>query len=339
MLMKQSALRTARRPFLGRPGTLRLPLSRDEHAVADLSVSLGAAARSTLCDAFANAHRSIDAQFYSVGDAAVVDSLNRAALRGVEVTVHVEGDRGRYRHRGAHAPVDAHVRASAALYAQRFSAGVRWVVEADPLVLEHGKAAVVDGTRAFVATANPNEDGFSAPGEVLIEDDAPDDVAAVHDAIEGTAAQSARVVSGPGSATRQRIAHLLEATRPERIAVEDLSDRDLIQTLVARRRRGLRDEVLVKCERGTPILPLGLLAASGVAVRTLAGAHLHDKYIDAGEQVYVGSANLTRNGLDEAREIGIVARAADFVDGGASLRADFDRMWSAAVPTPARPES
>jgi phosphatidylserine/phosphatidylglycerophosphate/cardiolipin synthase-like enzyme len=300
--------------------------------MADLSVSLGAAARTALCDAFAGARRSIDAQFYSVGDAAVIDSLNRAAQRGVDVTVHVEGDRGRYLHHGAHVPVDAHVRAGAAAYAGRFDARVHWVVEADPLVLEHGKAAVVDNTRAFVATANPNDDGFAQPGQVLVEDDASDDVIAIHDAIEGGATQSARIVTGPDITSRERIAGLLNAPTTERIAVEDLSDKELIDALLARRQRGLHDEVLVKCERGTPALPLGRLAASGVAVRTIAGAHLHDKYIDAGDQIYVGSANLTRNGLDQAREIGIVAPAADFGDGGASLRAEFARMWSQAEP-------
>lgn len=300
--------------------------------MASLTVSLGAAARSTLCTAFADARHSIDAQFYSIGDAAVIDSLNRAAQRGVDVTVHVEGDRGRYQHRGSHEPVDAHVRSEASLYARSFDARVHWIVEADPLVLEHAKAAVVDGARAFVATANPNDDGFAQPGQVLVEDDTADDVAAVHDAIEGKASQSPRIVTGPDGEARRRIASLLDADAPERIAVEDLSDSDVIAALVARRRRGLRDEVLVKCERSTPLLPLGRLAASGVAVRTLAGAHLHDKYIDTGDQIYVGSANLTRNGLDQAREIGIVALASDFNDGGQALRAEFDRMWSQATP-------
>jgi phosphatidylserine/phosphatidylglycerophosphate/cardiolipin synthase-like enzyme len=311
--------------------------------VPDLNVSLGAAARSALCDAFANARRSIDAQFYSVGDkpknssksvsGPVIDALNRAAQRGVDVSVHVEGDRGRYSHHGVHEPIDAHVRECAARYAHSFDARVHWIVEADPRVLEHGKAAVVDDVRAFVATANPNDKGFAQPGQVLVEDDAADDVAAIHDAIEGTATQSARVVTGPDDSSRQRIVNLLDAPRPERIAVEDLSDGDLIKALVARRQQGLHDEVLVKCERGTPMQPLGRLSASGVAVRTIAGAYLHDKYIDAGDRIYVGSANLTRNGLDEAREIGIIAPASDFVDGGASLRAEFDRMWAAAVPT------
>lgn len=314
-------------------------ISRDEHGVADLRVSLGAAARSALCDAFANARHSIDTQFYSVGDAAVIDSLNRAAQRGVDVTVHVEGDRGRYLHRGAHVPADPHVRASAALYARLFDPRVHWMVEADPLVLEHGKAAVVDDTRAFVATANANAEGFAQPGQALIEDDAPEDVGAIRDAIEGHSSQSSRIVTGPDSTARPRIGSLLDAAQPVRIAVEDLSDRQLLGALLTRAARGLHDEVLVKCERGTPVLPLSRLAASGVEVRTLAGAHLHDKYIDAGDRIYIGSANLTRNGLDEAREIGIIAAPSDFDDGGAALRAEFDRMWAAAVPTPSRLES
>ena len=299
--------------------------------MGDLLVSLGTDARAVLCDAFLHAKHTIDVQYHSLGDAAVIDSLNSAARNGVDVAVHVEGDRGRYDHRNGHAPENEHVRSSAESLRERLDSRIHWVVEADPLVLEHGKAAVVDGSHAFIATANANEQGFSQPGEVLVEDDAPDDVSAIRDVINGLHATSARIVSGPSPDVRQRIGNLLESTQKVSIAIEDLSDRQIIQTLISRRQRGLDDRVLVKVERGTNMPVLDALAGSGVPVRTLPGAHLHDKYIDAGDRIYVGSANLTRNGLDEAREVGIIAPAADFVDGGASLRADFDRMWSAAT--------
>ena len=39
---------------------------------------------------------------------------------------------------------------------------------------------------------------------------------------------------------------------------------------------------------------------------------MHEKYVDAGDRIYIGSANLTRNGLDEGCELGLVAAAADF---------------------------
>ncbi len=300
--------------------------------MGDLRVTLGSAARAELCSAFDSARSSIEAQFYSVGDASIVASLNDAARRGVAVTLFLEGDRGRYAHRGEHVPQSAHVRDAAAGYEKLFDSSVHVIVEGDELALEHGKAAVVDGSRAFIATANPNADGFSQPGEVLVEDRAAEDVAVVRAAIEGQGTSAQRIVAGPDAATRQRIASLLDAPVAERIAMEDLSDPQIIGALVARRQRGLLDEVLVKREGTASPASLRILAASGVALRTLPGAHLHEKYIDAGDRIYVGSANLTRNGLEEAREIGVIAPAADFGDGATALRADFDRMWSLAEP-------
>jgi len=298
--------------------------------VADLQVTLGAASRAVLCDAITGAHSSIDAQFYSLGDRAVIDVLNAAAKRGVSVTLHVEGDRGRYGHHGPHVPNTDHVRATAAAYASFLDNHIHLVVEGDAGVLEHAKAAVVDGQRAFIATANPNTDGFTSPGQVVVEDDEPVDVAAVQDAIDGKSALSSRVVSGPSAQSRERIAQLLAAPCDERIAVEDLSDTAIMSALIERRAQGSHDEVLVKCE-GAPAPQMRDLAAAGVDIRALPRAHLHEKYVDAGDRIYIGSANLTRNGLDEAREIGVVAPASDFGSGAVALRADFDAMWSNAV--------
>jgi HKD family nuclease len=122
--------------------------------------------------------------------------------------------------------------------------------------------------------------------------------------------------------------------RDERIAMEDLSDRQVVGALIERRLRGFHDEVLVKCERNATSSLLRLHAA-GVDVRALLNTHLHEKYVDAGDRIYIGSTNLTRNGLDESREIGLVANAADFGDGADALRADFDRMWRSAQPVAA----
>jgi phosphatidylserine/phosphatidylglycerophosphate/cardiolipin synthase-like enzyme len=300
--------------------------------MSDLHVEFGASARVALCDAFTGAHRSIEAQFYSVGDTSVIDALNGAARRGVDVTLYIEGDRGRYRHADGHEPIDAHVRAAYERYDQLLDHHIHLVVEADPFALEHAKAAVVDGARAFVSTANPNTDGFAQPGDVLIEDRDAEDVTAIRASIHGETLQSARIVAGPDASARLRIAGLLDAPVNERIAIEDLSDPGIVGALLARRQRGMHDQVLVKSEGTHPSAWLRALTASDVAVRTLPGTYLHDKYIDAGDRIYAGSANLTRNGLDEAREIGIIATPADFDDGAVSLRGDFDRMWSQAKP-------
>jgi phosphatidylserine/phosphatidylglycerophosphate/cardiolipin synthase-like enzyme len=300
--------------------------------MSDLHVEFGASARAALCDAFASAHRSIEAQFYSVGDAGVVRALNAAARRGIDVTVYVEGDGGRYGHSGDHTPIDKHVRTTFDAYAHSLDSRVHVVAEADPRVLEHAKAAVVDGARAFVSTANPNATGFEQPGDALVEDRKAADVVAIRSSIRGEPSQSPRVVAGPDTESRQRVAELLDAPVDERIASEGLSDPHIVEALLVRREGGMHDQVLVNTNGARRSALLRLLADCDVAVRTFHGKYMHDKYIDAGDRIYVGSANLSQNGLEEAREIGIIARPADFDDGAASLRADFDRMWSQAEP-------
>jgi phosphatidylserine/phosphatidylglycerophosphate/cardiolipin synthase-like enzyme len=299
--------------------------------MSDLHVEFGASARAALCDAFASAHHSIEAQFYSVGDSNVIATLNSAAKRGVHVTVYVEGDGGRYKHARDRTPDNTHVRKAFDRYLGLLDDRIHVVAVADPLVLEHAKAAVVDGARAFVSTANPNVTGFDQPGDALVEDRETADVAAILASIRGEPSQSARVVAGPDAESRARIAELLDAPVDVRIASEGLSDPHIVRALLERQHRGMHDEVLVNTKGARRSALLHLLADCDVAVRTFHGKYLHDKYIDAGDRIYVGSANLSRNGLEEAREIGIITTPADFDDGAVSLRSEFNHMWSAAV--------
>jgi hypothetical protein len=64
----------------------------------------------------------------------------------------------------------------------------------------------------------------------------------------------------------------------------------------------------------------------------LRSGYMHEKYIDDGDAFYLGSANLTQNGLDEAHEVGIVAPVAAAVGGVASLRSSFEVNWAQSIP-------
>src|SRR5215467_7527506 len=139
-----------------------------------LRVHIGSDARSALCEAFASATESIDAEFFSIGDRDVIASLNDAAQRGVHVRITLEGDTHRYRGPRAIEPEDAVIRGE-------LDASIDVVISRRPHALVHGKAAVVDRAIAFVATANATQTGFASPGEVAIEDRNLDDAAAVVD--------------------------------------------------------------------------------------------------------------------------------------------------------------
>jgi phosphatidylserine/phosphatidylglycerophosphate/cardiolipin synthase-like enzyme len=207
--------------------------------------------------------------------------------------------------------------------------------------LLHGKAAVIDGKEALIATGNVNEAGFSCPGEVCVVDRRLTDVARISKAVRGRdkAGRAAphgarsRVLTGPERATRLRIQGLLRSRADVSIAVEDLSDRAVVQTLAARAKDRHHDRVLVNGKGGmsrSGKCALGELVAAHVDARVMTADYMHDKYIDGGDQIFIGSQNLTRNGLEEAREVGILAPVSDFGRAAAALRRDFERMWRSA---------
>lgn len=300
----------------------------------ELRVDFGFAARDALCAAFDVARSTIDAEFFSISDSKVIESLNNAAARHVTVNLYVDGNPSRYRGNGACADrpdpsvVDA--------LRKEFPGSVHVHIRSQDVFL-HAKAAVVDGKTALIATANPTWSGFRSPGEVLVTDCAPHDVALVEASIAaetlGQASGGDFVVSGPAPAVRASINHLLDSSADLRVASEDLSDWAVIEKLAVRHAQGHHDRVLVNGKvSSSQTQAVAQLRAAGVDVRSLLTTYMHEKYVDDGSEIYVGSANLTRNGLDEAHEIGVVAPAAAFGAGADALRADFDGTWNLATP-------
>jgi phosphatidylserine/phosphatidylglycerophosphate/cardiolipin synthase-like enzyme len=271
--------------------------------MSDLSVCFGPAARDALCRMFDGATSSITGEFYDLKDPAVNAAIERARARHVAVDIRTEHRRHDF---------DTH-----------------------PIL--HAKTAVVDGRAAILTTANVTRSGFASPGEVCVVDESPADVRAFRGAIAGRRlnARDSRVIAGPGSAVRTAIESLLESNNDLRIASEDLSDERIIRALIARRHSGHCDHVLVNTHgpmSAAQQRTICRLSHAGVAVRSPRKAYMHEKYVDDGDRIYVGSANLTRNGLDEGCEIGLVAQATDFGSGAGMLRSDFDATWCAASP-------
>ncbi|HXW76075.1 MAG TPA: phospholipase D-like domain-containing protein [Candidatus Eremiobacteraceae bacterium] len=286
-----------------------------------LSITTGDDARTALCEAIGRACDSVDAELYSLDDPAVTQALNAAASRGVRVRVVIEGDVHRFERPARHEPSDARVRGG-------LCAGVDVIVSRRPNPLVHAKAAVIDDAVALFGTGNMRSSGFRAPGEVLVTDDDRTDV----DAVEAKIAAAADGVA-VRSPLRAALAAMLASDRPARIASEDLSDPRIVRALRDRALRGVRDRILVGPHQSkTARRAIVSLLAAGADVRVPRHGYMHEKFVDAGDRIYVGSANLTFDGLDEANEVGIVAPADEFGSDAARLRDDFDGMWADAVP-------
>lgn len=325
--------------------------------VGDLGVSVGAAARDTFCRELQSAQLSIEIELYRLDDPAVEDAIKKALLKtpSLQVSIYVEGNRHRYgpKARSVAGLASASERAnrSARTIAVRLMrefprASIK--VDGGDSSLVHAKAAVIDGREALVASANLDRSGIESPGQICIADRLPADVQLVSAAIEGSGAvhhgkdaadptHGDRIVAGPEPATRVRIEAMLDSRHDMRIAMEDLSDAEVVQKLIERNsaRGGHHDRIILgdDCRRsGWAARELDALWAANVAVRVVSTGYFHEKYIDTGDSIFVGSHNLTQNGLDEAREIGILAPAGDFGSGGQALRDDFDRRWDSLGP-------
>jgi phosphatidylserine/phosphatidylglycerophosphate/cardiolipin synthase-like enzyme len=300
--------------------------------VEPLDVSFGLAARTTLCDAFSQARQSIVAEFHHLDDACVIESLNAAASRAdhpVSVEVHVEKFPSRYRHDQT---AQRHDERALATLRKQLDPHVRLIADDDPDVLMHAKAAVVDGQTAFVATANATTTGFGDAGDVLVTTHDPSDIAAVEASVHGRVVSGDNVVTGPDASLRSRLRELLTAPGDLCVATEDLSDPEVVQTLTRRSAQGNHDRILLESAHAsrTQRLAERQLRSAGVDVRSLDTGYMHEKYIDAGDRIYLGSANLTHNGIDEAREVGVIAQTGAFGAGADALRRAFDAMWSGA---------
>ncbi len=301
-----------------------------------LQIAVGSAARTVLCDAFAHARSSIDAEFFSISDPSIIASLNDAAARKVHVRLHVEAHPDRYQKRSGRAQAADHVKSSKSIaetLRREFASDVDIVLEDHPDELMHAKAAVVDETTAYVSTANPTWSSFANPGEAVVTDALASDVKAVQAAIEHQPRPSSQyVVIGPSQTLREQVMELFHSQHDLRIASEDLSDRLVVDQLLERQALGHHDRILVG-DRSSAAQKRSVtwLRHAGVQVRSIASGYMHEKYVDTGDELYVGSANLTRNGLDEAHEVGVVAPTAALPGGAQTLRDDFDANWSRAV--------
>lgn len=301
-----------------------------------LQIAVGSAARTVLCDAFAHARSSIDAEFFSISDPSIVASLNAAAARKVHVRLHVEAHPDRYQKHAGRTQAADHVKSERSIsesLRRQFSKDVDIVLEDRPDELMHAKAAVVDETTAYISTANPTWVSFANPGEALVSDTLPSDVKTVQATIEHQPRPSCEyVVVGPSQTLREHVMELFHSNHDLRVASEDLSDRVVVEQLLERQALGHHDRILVG-DRASAAQKRSVtwLRQAGVQVRSIAGGYMHEKYVDTGDELYVGSANLTRNGLDEAHEVGVVAPAAALPSGAQTLRDDFDANWSHAV--------
>jgi len=275
-----------------------------------------------ILDALAGARRRAWVEMYLLTDGDAVDALVAARRAGADVRVLLEP-----------APYGGGDNQTAYLALQQEGVDVRWFSVPEGLV--HIKLLLVDDT-TWVLTPNLTTAGLTRNREYAVADRAPADVAraqavftadAAGRTLEGDA--GTRVLVSPLDA-RPRLAAAIDAAQMSlQLEIEELSDADLLERLLAARGRGASVSVIVPASdrsSGTDDA-VARLQSGGIAVRALPSPTLHAKAMVVDDvTAYLGSVNFTRASLDDNRELGILLDDDAIVSRvGATVTADWAR--------------
>jgi phosphatidylserine/phosphatidylglycerophosphate/cardiolipin synthase-like enzyme len=267
-----------------------------------------------IADLIGRAHTTIDLEIYQLQDDDVTGALEAASKRGVKVRVMLE-------------PKTVGAQNFDREAAELKAAGVD--VQPTPPTfdsahnVDHAKFMVVDGTELLFGTGNlvrsglgGDTDGPFDNRDFWVEDSRGE---SVHEGQTLFGADWARqdtskldftnFVLTPDNADQRILALIDSAQKRLYVYNQELNDPDVIQHLLAAKKRGVDVQVLLGYQPGFGGPPpnqaaLQQLQQAGVQAAYLKSHYLHAKGIVSDDSAYLGSQNFTSGGLKNNRELG-----------------------------------
>ena len=255
--------------------------------------------RAPILDEIDAATSSIDLEIYIVTDNAILQALEEAAQRGVNVRVILEqhpfGGDGRQPE-----IFDRLTRAGIA---------VRW---GNPVfTFTHIKTMVIDRAIALIMNQNLTFTSFTQNREFGVVTTHPEAVrtaTAIFEAdwTRGPEPDPAPLVVSPTNARVQLLDVIRGATSSLDVYAEVLSDREVLGALGEAAKRGVQVRLIVTPSPDNANARAAL-AEAGVQVRLAKALYIHAKLIVADNgRAFVGSQNISATSLDQNRELGII---------------------------------
>jgi cardiolipin synthase A/B len=282
------------------------------------------AGEQVILDAINGAQKSIWLEMYLLTDTNIIQALENAAGRHLDVRVMLEPHP--YGGGSPQSTLDA-LQAAGASVEDTSSA----------FTLTHEKGMIIDGNTAFIMTCNFTYSALNGKNrEYGIIDTIPQDV-------EGTIAifnadwnrtsvqiTDPNLVVSPNN-SRTMLTNLINSAKISLILEEEeMLDSSMEQALVNAERRGVTVQVILAAPSGSSNDPNGpgiaVLKAGGVQVKEDTQLYIHAKMIVAdGSLAFVGSENFSTTSLDNNRELGVLLTNAQIMS---TLQQTFQSDWA-----------
>jgi phosphatidylserine/phosphatidylglycerophosphate/cardiolipin synthase-like enzyme len=264
-----------------------------------------------ITDAIDHARKSVWMKIYLLTSTTVIESLEKAADRGVDVRVMLEN---RPFGGGNVSPQETMARLRAA--------GIKAKEDNPKFALTHEKSMVIDGKTAFIMNSNMtksalNESKNQRNREFGIITTNPQDVNGVVEIFQADWERrepryyAPNLVVSPINARSTFLTLINGAEKTLYLEQELVNDDQIELALVGARKRGVDVKVIssevVKDEDSTSREGVIKMGRARVPVRILTKLYMHAKLILVdGQKAYIGSVNISTYSLDRNRELGIV---------------------------------
>lgn len=287
-----------------------------------------------LADAINNAQKSIWLEMYLLTNQHLINALEEAAQRGIDVRVlleiHPYGS-------GSSSPQQTLDKLTAA--------GVKAQASSPNFSLTHEKGMIIDGKTAFIMTSNFTKSalGGSSSGGVFyanreydIVDTTAEDVQVITDIFNAdwnhaeTQSTNSNLVISPTN-SRAMLTSLIDSAHATLIVeAEEMQDDGIEQALINAVKRGVQTQVILPAPKDTSndsnSVGINTIKQGGVQVKEDSQLYMHAKIMVVdGQKAFVGSENISSASLDGNRELGILIANQSVLT---TLQQTFQQDWT-----------
>jgi phosphatidylserine/phosphatidylglycerophosphate/cardiolipin synthase-like enzyme len=283
-----------------------------------------------ITDALNSATKSIWLEMYLLTEKHVIQGLEEAAHRGVDVRVMLEG----HPYGGGNiSPTQTLDRLNAA--------GVKAKTTNPSFALTHEKGMVVDGQTAYIMTSNLTAAALGSSKsttnrEYGIIDTNSQDVQAVINIFNADWNRSTAQFNAPNLVvspvnSRNAFTSLIKnAHNTLLIEAEEMQDDEIEQAIVDAAKRGVHVQVILPAPSGSSkdsnSQGIQTIQQGGAQVKEDKHLYMHAKIIVAdGQKAFVGSENISTASLERNRELGLIVSDQNVLT---TLQQTFQQDWN-----------
>lgn len=285
-----------------------------------------------ITDAIRGAHKSVWLEMYLLTDRNVMSALEEAAHSGMDVRVMLEP----HPFGGGGSPTRT--------MDELRAAGAKAQATDPTFKLTHEKGMIIDGTTAYIMTSNfsrsalggtSGSNGYANREYGIIDTNAQDVQAVIAifnaDWNHNTAQfNDSNLVVSPVNSRSAFMKLVSSAHHTLLIEAEELNDDTVEQAIATAAHNGVHVEVILPSAKSSSSdsngAGISILQQGGVQVKEDPRLYIHAKIIVVdGQLAYVGSENISRQSLDENRELGIIVSDSGVLH---TLQQTFQQDWS-----------